>query len=401
MARPAKPWYWKARKTWCVYHKGERILLGPDRNEALRQYHQIMAKPEAKRHPIDGDAVAAVFDDFLTWTQENRAEETYRRYKDFIQSFCTQHGRLSVADLNAGHVTAWLNTQGKWNSTTKRNAITALKRGFNWAVKNRGLDRNPILSMEKPEAKRRTAFVTPQEFDELLKHVDDVPFRDLLIVSYDSGSRPQELKQLQARHIQLDKHRAVIPGEEAKGGITRAIYFPSDRTFDIIKRLLKQNPEGPLFRNNKGNPWTAFAVKLRFERLQIAMGRQEMANRGIPTVPTDKAIEKLAATLPKTKVNSVTGKKTQKTPAELRQEARERLIASASKRYAKRFRQYDLRHSFVTRKLRAGVDSHLVAALVGHKDTKMIDAVYSHVADDYKFMLDTARQDLRPEDSTD
>jgi len=298
MARPAKPWYWKARKTWCVYHKGERILLGPDRNEAFRQYHQIMAKPEAKRHPIDGDAVAAVFDDFLTWTQENRAEETYRRYKDFIQSFCTHYGRFSVTDLNAGHVTAWLNSQGKWNSTTKRNAITALKRGFNWAVKNRGLDRNPILGMEKPEAKRRTAFVTPQEFDELLSHVDDVPFRDLLIVSYDSGSRPQELKQLEARHIQLDKHRAVIPGEEAKGGITRAIYFPSDRTLDIIRRLVKEHPAGPLFRNGKGNPWTAFAVKLRFERIQIAIGRQEMAKRGIPTVPSDDAIEKLAAKLP-------------------------------------------------------------------------------------------------------
>jgi len=394
MARPAKPWYWKARKTWCVYHKGERILLGPDRNEAFRQYHQIMAKPEAKRHPIDGDAVAAVFDDFLTWTQENRAEETYRRYKDFIQSFCTHYGRFSVTDLNAGHVTAWLNSQGKWNSTTKRNAITALKRGFNWAVKNRGLDRNPILGMEKPEAKRRTAFVTPQEFDKLLSHVDDVPFRDLLIVSYDSGSRPQELKQLEARHIQLDKHRAVIPGEEAKGGITRAIYFPSDRTLDIIRRLVKEHPAGPLFRNGKGNPWTAFAVKLRFERIQIAIGRQEMAKRGIPTVPSDDAIEKLAAKLPKTKMIRATGKKTLKTLSELRQEARERLIASMAKQYAKRFRQYDLRHSFVTRKLQAGVDSHVVAALGGHKDTKMIDAVYSHVADDHKFMLNAAKKDI-------
>jgi hypothetical protein len=59
--------------------------------------------------------------------------------------------------------------------------------GGNWVVKNRSMDHNPILSMEKPEAKRRTAFVTPQESDELLKHVDDVPFHDLLIVSYDSG----------------------------------------------------------------------------------------------------------------------------------------------------------------------------------------------------------------------
>ena len=60
---------------------------------------------------------------------------------------------MVTSDLNPGHVTAWLNSQRTWNSTTKRNAITALQRGFNWAVKNRGLDRNPIRGMEKPEAK--------------------------------------------------------------------------------------------------------------------------------------------------------------------------------------------------------------------------------------------------------
>ena len=39
MARPAKPWYWKARKTWCVYHKGERVLWG---QISLRPYASII-----------------------------------------------------------------------------------------------------------------------------------------------------------------------------------------------------------------------------------------------------------------------------------------------------------------------------------------------------------------------
>ena len=137
MARPAKPWYWKARKIWCIYHKGERIPLGPDRDEAFRQYHEIMAKPEQKCQPVQWGVVAAILDDFLTWTEENRAPKTYTRYRDFIQSFVSRHGRLPVADLNASHVTAWLSQQKGWNSTTKRNAITAIQRGFNWAVKNR------------------------------------------------------------------------------------------------------------------------------------------------------------------------------------------------------------------------------------------------------------------------
>jgi hypothetical protein len=108
-----------------------------------------MAKPEEKHQPVDWGAAAAVLDDFLTWTQENRAAKTYARYRDFIQSFVHKFGRIGVAELNPGHVTTWLNTQTGWNSTTKRNAITALQRGFNWAVKNRGMERNPIRGMEK------------------------------------------------------------------------------------------------------------------------------------------------------------------------------------------------------------------------------------------------------------
>jgi site-specific recombinase XerD len=392
MARRAKPWYWKARKIWCVYHNGEKIPLGPDRDEAFRQYHEIMAKPAEKRQPVQWGAVAAILDDFLTWTEENRAPKTYSRYRDFIQSFVTHYGRRGIGTLNAGHVTAWLNAQKGWNSTTKRNAITTLQRGFNWAVNNRGLDRNPIRGMEKPEAKTRTTIITAEEFGALLSHVDDTAFRDLLIVSYDAGSRPQEAKHLESRHVQIDKQRAVIPGEEAKGGIARAIYFPTERSLDIIKRLVEEYPTGLLFRNNKGNPWTAFAVKLRFERLQIAVGRHEMAKRGLVSAVTDEAIEKLVGKLSKTRVNRAAGKKTEKTAAELRREARIMLVAREAKQYAKRHRQYDLRHTFVTRKLKAGVDSHVVAALAGHKDTKMIDKVYSHVADDHQFMLEQAQK---------
>ena len=87
MARPAKPWYWKARKIWCVYHNGEKIPLGPHRDEALRQYHEIMAKPAEERQSVQWGAVAAILDDFLTWIQENRAPKTYSRYRDFIQAF--------------------------------------------------------------------------------------------------------------------------------------------------------------------------------------------------------------------------------------------------------------------------------------------------------------------------
>jgi hypothetical protein len=72
-------------------------------------------------------------------------------------------------------------------------------------------------------------------------------------------------------------------------------------------------------------------VKIRFERVQLSIGRQEMARRGIPSAITDNDIEALARTLPKTKLNQVTGKKVVKSPTELRSEAKQKLAAKEAK----------------------------------------------------------------------
>src|SRR5439155_27208329 len=126
---------------------------------------------------------------------------------------------------------------------------------------------------------------------------------------------------------------AVIPAEEAKGKrYPRTIYFPTDRSIESVKRLCDALPSGPLFRNRLGNKWTGNAVKCRLEDLDQVLGR--------------------------------------------------------------RITHYALRHAFVTRKLVAGVDSHVLSKLTGHRDSKMIDAVYSHVADDYEYMLRQASRDL-------
>ena len=212
----------------------------------------------------------AVLDDFITWAKENRAGVTARRYEEFCQNFVNADeggilfGSLPTTALTGRHVTAWLNARPAWGPTTKKNAITALIRAFNWAVKNRGLPTNPIRGMEKPEAKRQSSIVTPEEFEKVLKAASG-PFADLLTVSYDSGARPFEVKDLEKRHVEVDKRRAVIPATEAKGRrTTRVFYFPSDRSAEIVARLCEKRPTGPLFLNNRGNKWTGDAVKCSF-----------------------------------------------------------------------------------------------------------------------------------------
>jgi site-specific recombinase XerD len=90
-------------------------------------------------------------------------------------------------------------------------------------------------------------------------------------------------------------------------------------------RRMEQCPEGVVFRNTRGRKWTAFSVDCRFKRLVEKFGR------------------KIAL--------------------------------------------YDLRHSFSTRLLEAGVDPLTVSILLGHVDTTVLTKVYAHTAQNAEHLL--------------
>jgi integrase len=220
-------------------------------------------------------------------------------------------------------------------------------------------------------------------------------FRDLLTVSYDCGARPFEIKDLQARHVDLDKRCAVIPAEEAKGrSHTRTFYFPTDRSLEVVRRLCAERTQGPLFVNTRGNKWTGDAVKCRFESLEIDFGLAEMKRKGIELDVSKESIAAVIKTLKPTRKDKQSGREVPKKKWELRKEARQKLIAEQARRYGKRFNHYAFRRAFITRKIIAGVDSHVVAKLSGHQSTAMIDKHYSQVASDHDFMLRMAQKDL-------
>lgn len=322
MPRPHKIWYWKARGEWCVKINGKRTRLGTDREKAKTKFHELMLNSDK---PVSSSSFSAVLDAFLDWTEANRAQRTYERYSELLQSFLDFAGDTPISSIKPFTVTQWCESHA-WNQTTQNTAIRAIKRALNWA-ETMGYCHNPIARMPAPKPLRRETVVSPENFDKLLTYVHD-SFADLLIVSYDSGTRPQEITLLRPEHIQLDKCRAVLPSKEAKKGIPRAIYFPTDRSMEIIKRLMQK--EGLLFTNTRGKKWTRSAIKCRFARLEEKTGR--------------------------------------------------------------RFRMYDFRRTWITRKIIAGVDSHVVAQLAGHKSTAMLDKHYSVIAEDHQFMLDSARR---------
>lgn len=87
----------------------------------------------------------------------------------------------------------------------------------------------------------------------------------------------------------------------------------------VLNHLVKKHPEGALFRNAKGRPWTKDAIKCRLTRISEKVGFRVIA--------------------------------------------------------------YGARHSWATQALtEGGVDPISVAHLMGHRDPTMVSRVYSHLS---------------------
>lgn len=319
MARKPKPWYWKKRKQWCVIIDGVRHMLGPEQDEADRKYHELMLNPGED----DSITIFEVMDDFLDWTFKHRSEETYSFYKKRLKRYKEENKNMECSKFRVLHVQRWLDKQD-WGSTYKAGIVTSFKRCFNWAVRQGYLKSNPIQYLEKPKAKRRDTPVTREEYDIILGEVDKKdPFYDLVVFSWETGARPQESLRFTADDVNLKTKRIVIENPKARGPKWRVIHL--NRTaMTIVRRWIKRNPEGPVFTNTTGKPWTPNACSNRFDRMKDKTGRS---------------------------------------------------IAL-----------YDFRHAFGTDLLKSGVDPITVAEMMGHSDLKMLMEIYQHVGQDGKYI---------------
>jgi len=316
MARRPKPWWRKDRKCWFVMLGGEQINLGPDREEAERQFHELMARP--RKRVVATNSVAAIFDAFVDWVEKHQAPDTYRWYKDRLQRFLDSLPKgLRVSQLKPLHVQQFIDGLSL-SSGSKRNYVRAVKRSLTWAEEQGYIDRSPIAHLKKPRAGRREVVVTQAEYDAILAASKDEEFRELVTFAWHSGARAAECLALEARHVDARNARIVFPVEEEKmERIPRVIYL-DHAALEIVKRLAGRYPQGRLFRNTNGLPWTPDATNCRFRTLTKKVGR------------------KLCLT--------------------------------------------DFRHTWMNRLLVAGVDGITVAILAGHSDVSTLSKVYQHLS---------------------
>lgn len=368
MPQYPKPFFRASRALWYVQLEGRQLNLGPDRDEAFRRYHELMARRREAPVPIRGESVVAILDAFLGWCSKHRAHRSYLWYRDYLQSFVSSiPDGLVIAELKPIHVQRWVDAQPGWK-TGKRGAIVAVQRACNWAAKMGLIAENPVRHIEKPRAGRRDVVISSDEYAWMLSRVKDVEFRDLLAVCWETGCRPQEILAVEYRHVDIANRRWIFPPEEAKGRRLHRVVYLSERAVEITQRLMSRWPTGPLFRNTSGRPWHPFALNCRFGRLRLMHGRARLRELGL----LPPAIKRLTAS---ERADPTIRAEHDRALAERRAE-----LNRLAKEYGRKWCLYHFRHSFATRLLEAGKDALTVSALLGHTDGAMLAKVYSHLA---------------------
>ena len=386
MARRPTPWFREARGAWFVTIGGVQSNLGPHKKLAFERFYELMRQPQERK--VDPRSLLAIIDAFLDWVQKHRSPETFEWYRYRLQRFAQKHPDLRVGDLKPFHAQKWVDSYPNLSVTSRRNYLRSIKRCFAWAVTQGYLDKNPLTALEVPTAERREVVISPAEVETMLSFCRDESFRDLVVITWETGCRPQESLRVEARHVDLANRRWVFPQKEAKGKRAPRIVYLNDKALDITQRLMQRHPTGPFFRNTDGIPWTTDAVNCGFDRLQIRMGKVEMATREM-SLDNDE-VESFMRTLKRTR--KTRGRELIKDDAELRCESCRKLTYRMAMSLVPRYSLYAIRHSWATRALKSGLDGLTVAILMGHSDPSTLARVYQHLSHDPGHLLEQARR---------
>lgn len=319
-----KPWYKSRDDAWFVTlrlpdgtRKQEKLCDG-HANEAeawvqLRRYQTGQVKTAAKL------TVAEAFDAFLDWASREKKPATFEHYRYFLQSFADTgvKGR-PVSDLIPHHLTKWLQAHS-WNSTSRNRAVSCVKRALSWCVQEGLIPDSPLKAVKKDRMLRREKTVTPDERASIDAEVKDQAFRLYLFAMGQTGARSMEVRTVTAADVR-DGEWVMKSKDFDRTGKYRHVYLTPEMT-QLTQALCEKHPDGPLFRNSRGLPWTHNAIRIRFRNLRKKLG------------------------LPKG------------------------VVATA------------MRHTWVTDALEAGIPIATVSELAGHRSTKMVEQVYSKLSE--------------------
>ena len=271
MAREALPWYRTDKACWYVWRQGKRVRLHPDKAEAYRLWHRQELGLEQRR----GLSIGEVIDAYLADAQARLKPSTLLSKRKVLLRFKRDKGDGPASAFGPAAALAWLGRQ-KWGESLRWLAGCIAKTAFRWVVAQGMLTANPLagLRLKPPRSRGAEALVPAEAFAKLLA-VAPACYRDALLTLHATGCRPGELCMVEARHCDLVQGLWRLPEHKTdRTGHARIVHLTTP-ALALCKALAEAHPEGPLFRNCKGEPLTPDRLRnwLFKARCRLGLGR--------------------------------------------------------------------------------------------------------------------------------
>jgi integrase len=252
------------------------------------------------------------------------SESSRRSRQTLLNQFMRHVGDVKVSRLTERHVETFM--QAEWSNSTRRTYVKTILACLNHAVRTKKITDNPIKNVQKPTWERRETLITEVELSQLLEHATG-PFLQILTAIVKTGVRPGEICALEIADCFPDQNLWLVPNKtRATTGIKKRPVYLSEELVALTRELIDGRTGGPLFRTRLGTAWNPETLEVRMRALRKKLG--------------------------------LSGS----------------VIA------------YGLRHKFASDAINGGVDSVIVAKLMGHTNPTMLMKHYFH--EDAQAMVD-------------
>ena len=319
-----KGYWFRAGRGWYTTDNGQKIPLRDEKGnhykdldtpeELIQQSYARHVLGQRQQTAPDGtpDAVPLVnvITAYLAQCQRDNRCSTFSKRGEFLFDLCfglpcrfwdygtgrkvpqpskadylhDGYGKQLVGTLTPLDVQKWLDQHKGWGKGTRRMATQALKRALNWAAREaRIIKANPIRGFKVSTGRKRLIVFTATQ-ERAMYAAARPALATAIRVSIRTGARyGSEFVRLTAAHVE-ETDRGMIwrfSPDEAKTGKLRTIYVAPEIA-EIVRPLVRRYPQGPLFRNSRGKPWTIRALRCAFLRLRQRLDKSANAAERLP-----------------------------------------------------------------------------------------------------------------------
>lgn len=345
MPRQSKPRYLDSRGYWYVQHKGRRHVLirGPRKEtaaQARKLFHGLMARLDDR--PVAGPvSLGDLAGLYLRSTLERarKGEVTKGRHSDVkhtLKRFVGLHEAEPAEAITTGHLDDFLGSVD-WAEATKKSFVANLTSCYRWGKARKLVACDPpkpgYSAQPRPSARRPEGAIPGRAtIDRILEHSTTPEFAKFARFVALTGCRPGEAARIEAKDIRPSGVVVLEHHKTAKKTHRPRKIAVNPEAAAILAGQVALHPEGPVFRNSMGRPWSIQAWSRAFATAREAAGVD------------------------------------------------------------RRVKFYALRHAFATGALRRGMRTETVSKLLGHSNVTTTSRVYSDVDSDDEWLMGAAAE---------